>query len=70
MILTHLKQHMNDDQINATNQHYVELRNKARKEGDEAHRYVSAYDGRCRVLTDNFSAKLFRGVSGSLPVRS
>lgn len=31
---------MNEDQINATNQHYVELRNKARKEGDEAHRYV------------------------------
>ncbi|WWC72848.1 uncharacterized protein I206_106812 [Kwoniella pini CBS 10737] len=29
---------MNQDQINATNQRYTELRDKARKEGDEAHR--------------------------------
>ncbi|OXH30344.1 cytoplasmic protein [Cryptococcus neoformans] len=35
-------QHMNEDQINATNQHYVDLRNKARKEGDEAHRCFAA----------------------------
>ncbi|WVF65287.1 hypothetical protein IAT40_000011 [Kwoniella sp. CBS 6097] len=28
----------NQDQINATNDHYQELRNKARREGDEAHR--------------------------------
>lgn len=38
---------MNEDQINATNQHYVDLRNKARKEGDEAHRYVSEYGNGC-----------------------
>ncbi|WWC63749.1 uncharacterized protein I303_106354 [Kwoniella dejecticola CBS 10117] len=29
---------MNQDQINATNQRYTELRDRARKEGDEAHR--------------------------------
>ncbi|OCF32479.1 cytoplasmic protein [Kwoniella heveanensis BCC8398] len=28
----------NQDQINATNEHYQELRNRARREGDEAHR--------------------------------
>ncbi|WVO15416.1 hypothetical protein L204_103074 [Cryptococcus depauperatus] len=35
-------QHMNQDQVNATNEHYLELRNRARKEGDKAHQCFAA----------------------------
>ncbi|TYJ59060.1 hypothetical protein B9479_000049 [Cryptococcus floricola] len=38
----HAGQNMNSDMVNATNQQYVDLRNKARKEGDEAHKCFAA----------------------------
>ncbi|WVQ74424.1 hypothetical protein IAR50_004025 [Cryptococcus sp. DSM 104548] len=38
----HAGQNMNSDMVNATNAQYVELRNKARKEGDEAHKCFAA----------------------------
>ncbi|WVR08847.1 hypothetical protein IAU60_005905 [Kwoniella sp. DSM 27419] len=34
--------YQNQDQVNATNERYVELRNRARHEGDEAHRCFAA----------------------------